>query len=90
MPEYRHTQTLQKTDEAQQVPFPERGDQNIVKDAQTQRRVQMIQKMPREIHSKVQNIMMPRSSEAAVQSPGAVLQTLSRRRTSLCSRQVQC
>ena len=51
MQEYRHTQTLQKTDEAQQVPFPERRDQNIVKDAQTQRQVQMIQKMPSEIHN---------------------------------------
>ena len=50
MQEYRHTQTLQKTDETQQVPFPERGDHNIVKDAQTQRQVQMIQKMPSEIH----------------------------------------
>ena len=30
------TQTLQKIDEAQQVPFLERCDQNIVKDAQTQ------------------------------------------------------
>ena len=47
MQEYRHTQTLQKTDEAQPVPFPERGDQ----DAQTQRQVQTIQKMPSEIHS---------------------------------------
>ena len=34
MPEHRHT--------AQQVPFPERGDQNIVKDAQVQRQEQMI------------------------------------------------
>ena len=50
MPEYRHTQTVQKSEEAQQVPFPERGDQNIVKDAQIQRQVQMIQKMPSEIH----------------------------------------
>ena len=30
MPEYRHTQTMQKTDQAQKVPFPERDDQNIV------------------------------------------------------------
>ena len=50
MPEYCHTQTLQKIDAAQQVPFPERGDQNIVKDAQTKRQVQVIQKMPSEIH----------------------------------------
>ena len=33
---------------------------------------------------------MPGSSVAAVQSPGPVLQTSSRRQTSLCSRQVQC
>ena len=42
---------MQETEEAQQVPFPEQGDQNIVKDAQRQRQVQMIQKMPSEIHS---------------------------------------
>ena len=71
MPEYRHTQTLQETDEAEQVPLPEEGDQSVVKDAQTQRQVQMIQKMPCEIHSEVQ----PGSSKAAVQSPGPVLQT---------------
>ena len=76
MSEYRHTQTLQKTDAAQQVPFPERCDQNIVKDAHTQRQVQMIQKMPREIHSKVQNMLMPGSSETAVQSSSPMLQTL--------------
>ena len=46
--------------------------------------------MPSGIHSNVQNMLMPGSSEAAVQSPGPVLQTSSRRQTSLCSRQVQC
>ena len=35
-------------------------------------------------------MLMPGSSEAAVQSPGPVLQTSSTRQTSLCSRQVQC
>ena len=90
MPEYRRTQTVEKTEEAQQVPFPDRGDQKIVKDAQMQRHVQMIQKMPREIHTDVQTMLMLGSSEAAVQSPGPVLQTWSRRQTSLCSRQVQC
>ena len=64
--------------------------QNTVKDAQMQRQVQMIQKMPREFPQKVQNMLVPGSSEAAVQSPGPVLETLSRRQTSLCSRQVQC
>ena len=83
MSEYRRTQTLHKIDEAQQVPFPERGDQNMVKDAQTQRQVQMIQKMPSEIHSKVENMSMPGSSGATAQSPGPVLQTSSRRQTSL-------
>ena len=78
MPEYRHTQTLQETDEAQQVPFPEEGYQSVVKDAQTQRQVQMVQNMPSEIHSKVQNMLMPASSEAAAQSPDPVLQTSSR------------
>ena len=82
MPEYRHTQTLQKTDGAHQVPFPER-DQNIVKDAHTQRQVQIIQKMPRENHSKDQHMLMPGSNEAAVQSPSPMLQTSSRRQTSL-------
>ena len=67
MPEYRHTQTLQEIDEAQQVSFLARSDQNIVKDAQTQRQVQMIQNMPSDIHSKGQNMLMPGSSEAAVQ-----------------------
>ena len=66
------TQTLQKTDEAQQVPFPERSDQNIVKDAQPQRQVQMIQKVPSEIHNKVQNMLMPGSSETAVQARSSV------------------
>ena len=65
MPEYCHTQTLQETDEAEQVPFPEEGDQNIVKDAQTQRQVQMIQNIPSEICSKVQNMLMPGSSESS-------------------------
>ena len=32
--------------------------------------------MPSEIHCKVQNVLMPGSSEAALQSPGPVLQTL--------------
>ena len=72
-----------KTDEAQQVPFPERGAQNIVKDAQTQRQMQMIQKMPSEIHSEVKNMLMPGSSGAAVQSPGPVFQISSRRQTNL-------
>ena len=66
MPEYRHTQTLQKTDEAQQVPFLERGDQNIVKNAQTQRQVHIIQKMPSEIHSTVQNMLMRGSLECSI------------------------
>ena len=66
------TQTLQKTDEAQQVPFPERSDQNIVKDAQPQRQVQMIQKVSSEIHSEVQNMLMPGSSETAVQARSSV------------------
>ena len=57
--------------------------QNTVKDAQIKRQVQMIQKMPSGIHSKVQNMLMPGSSEAAVQSPGPVLQTSSRKQTSL-------
>ena len=47
--------------------------QNIVKDAQMQRQVQMIQKMPSDDPQKVQNMLMPGSSEAAVQSPGPVL-----------------
>ena len=42
--------------------------QNTVKIAQVKRQVQMIQKMPSEIHSKVQNMLMPGSSEAPVQS----------------------
>ena len=50
--------------------------QDTVKDAQVQQ-VQMIQKMPSEIHCKVQNMLMPGSSKAAVQSPGPVLQTSS-------------
>ena len=54
--------------------------QNTVKDAQMQRQVQMIHQMPSGIHSKVQNMLMPGSSEAAVQSPGPVLQTLERER----------
>ena len=83
MPEYRHTQTLEKTDEAQQVLFPERGDQNIVKNAQTQRQVHIIQKKPSEIHSTVQNMLMRGSLESVLQSPGPVLQTSSRRQTSL-------
>ena len=77
MPEHHHTQTLQKTGETQQVPFPERGDQNIMKDAQTQRQVQMIQKRPSEIHSKVQNMLMPRfqrSSSAIARSSAAGLE----------------
>ena len=59
--------------------------QNIVKDAQMQRQVQMIHKMPSDFHSKVQNMLMPGSSEAAVQSPGPALQISSRRQTSLRS-----
>ena len=77
MPEYRHTQILQKTDEAQQVPFPERCDHNIVKDAFTQKQVQMIQKMPREIHSKVQkhvDAWFQRNSSAIVKSNVADLE----------------
>ena len=35
MPEYMHTQTLQKTVPAEQLQCLERSDQNIVKDAQT-------------------------------------------------------
>ena len=66
------------------------GDQNIVKGAQMQRQVQMTQKMPSEIRSGVQNMLMPGSSEAAVQSPGPVLWISSRRQTSLYSRLVQC
>ena len=57
--------------------------QNTMKDAQVQRQVQKIWKKPSEIHSKVQNMLMPGSSEAAVQSPGPVLQISSRRQTSL-------
>ena len=45
-----------------------------------------IQKMP----SEVQWMLMPGSCQAAVQSPSPVLQTSSRRETSLCNRQVQC
>ena len=37
-----------------------------MKDAQTQRQVQMIQKMPSEIHSKVQNMLMPGSGKTAI------------------------
>ena len=57
--------------------------QNTVKDAQMQRQVQMIQKMPSGIHRKVQNMLVPNSSDAALQSPSPVFQTSSRRQTSL-------
>ena len=43
-----------------------------MKDAQPQRQVQMIQKVPSEIHSKVQNMLMPGSSETAVQARSSV------------------
>ena len=55
-----------------------------------QRQVQMIQKMPSDFIADIRNMLVPRSSEAAVQSPGPVLQTSSRRQTSLYSRQVKC
>ena len=50
--------------------------QSIVKDAQMQRQVQMIQKMPSDFTADIQNMLMPGSSEAAVQSPGPVLPDL--------------
>ena len=71
MPEHCHT--------AQQVPFTERRDQNIVNGAQMQRQVQMIQKMPSDVVADIQNMLMPGCSEAAVQSPGQVLHISSRR-----------
>ena len=50
----------------------------------------MIQKMPSDFIADIQNMLMPGSSESAVQSPGQVLRASSRRRTSLYSRQVKC
>ena len=60
--------------------------QNTVKDAPMQRQVQMIQKMPSGLTADIQNLLMPRSSEAKdefVQPPSPALQISSRRQTSL-------
>ena len=46
--------------------------------------------MPSDFIADIQNMLMPGSSESAVQSPGQVLRASSRRRTSLYSRQVKC
>ena len=54
--------------------FPWTGRSEHREDAQVHRQVQMIQKMPSDFTADIQNMLMPGSSEAAVQSPGPVLQ----------------